>query len=1030
MEMALGGLGAFAYLAMSLSLFGGVSPPMGIPPGPEDRVMSRVAPEKCLAYFSWAGMAAPDAKSTNQTEQLLAEPEVQHALAQVKKCFRALLRRSVEKGSPENAAAADDLVALVKVVLTHPGAAFLLDLKLKGDKPHAAFGMIVRTGPEAARIKRAIESLQKRASQGKDALKIETIEIAGQTWHRVPARADTPEVISGFKDDYLILAVGKGTLEGILSRMNREPPAWLSDLRKRLPVARVATTFYFDIQAFLDFALVSAKEGKAEVKMWIDIVGLGNVKSVAEVTGLDGEGYLSRTLLALDGPPRGLLRLASDKPLRPEDLAPIPRDATVAFAFRLDLQDALDVVLDSVNRAKPESRTEMLQAIDGVEKSLGIDLRHGVLGSLGDTWCVYSSPSEGGLVISGLTAVVPIRNYPGVSLAYSKLLGAAKAALAADSPAPSAGEFQPHIEQFPFEGKQIGYVNLMSIAPAWCLTNGQFIMALAPHNIKAYLSRDQGRPSLAAVPQVGQLFSPSSGPIAFAYSDTPKLFELLYPLVSMAASAAVSAMQQAGVECDMSFWPSWPAIARHLHPSVTEIRRTKDGIEMQSHRNLPAMGMGVLAIVGLANSGWSMFEPSLAPPAAVGVSPNADALLVERQFSAMYHLDVVATGMKGYRQAHQATFPPAFSTSKDGKPLLSWRVLILPYAGQESLYKQFHLDEPWDSRHNKKLLTQMPEFYKTIGNNVANTTTTLVVRGAKTVFPGGKAVGEAEVKDGLENTVMVVEVQPAGAVPWTKPDDFQYDQENPTAGLTAVAPFGPGVLFALFCDGTVRWLSNTTDNAAISALFTHAGGEKVDLKMLPAVEAVSGVSTPPGLGAPAVPVPTSSGGTYGSPIGAGLGALHGEALGPPHDTFADRAAVEKESGFAAAAMTVENVIDMTQAKVDDQLIIAHIRWQRVVAMPSASDLIRLKQKGVSARVITIMQESARLQSHAVPASAAPAAYHRPYEGGTYGSPAGYDTSLPPVGTFPVPGEKLSEAPAWVPPAISAADSKEPAGAKR
>src|SRR5579884_2292255 len=49
---------------------------------------------------------------------------------------------------------------------------------------------------------------------------------------------------------------------------------------------------------------------------------------------------------------------------------------------------------------------------------------------------------------------------------------------------------------------------------------------------------------------------------------------------------------------------------------------------------------------------------------------------------------------------------------KDGKPLLSWRVLILPFMEQGALYKQFHLDEPWDSAHNKELRGQMPKTYR------------------------------------------------------------------------------------------------------------------------------------------------------------------------------------------------------------------------------------------------------------------------------------------------------------------------------
>ena len=55
--------------------------------------------------------------------------------------------------------------------------------------------------------------------------------------------------------------------------------------------------------------------------------------------------------------------------------------------------------------------------------------------------------------------------------------------------------------------------------------------------------------------------------------------------------------------------------------------------------------------------------------------------------------------------------PPAIVYSNDGKPLYSWRVLLLPFIEKEALFNDFHLDEPWDSEHNKKLLEKMPDPY-------------------------------------------------------------------------------------------------------------------------------------------------------------------------------------------------------------------------------------------------------------------------------------------------------------------------------
>ena len=94
-----------------------------------------------------------------------------------------------------------------------------------------------------------------------------------------------------------------------------------------------------------------------------------------------------------------------------------------------------------------------------------------------------------------------------------------------------------------------------------------------------------------------------------------------------------------------------------------------------------------------------------------------------------------------YEHAH-GSFPPAYTTGKDGKPLLSWRVHILPYMDQDALYKQFHLDEPWDSEHNKALVAQMPAAYKHPRSTVAGEGKThyLTVRSEKSVFPAPRVL--------------------------------------------------------------------------------------------------------------------------------------------------------------------------------------------------------------------------------------------------------------------------------------------------
>ncbi len=78
------------------AVVGGMGLPLGVPPATEDPVLSRVAPEQCLFYLSWAGTASPDPKSANQTEQLLAEPEVQNFLTQTAAIISSAKRDAAE----------------------------------------------------------------------------------------------------------------------------------------------------------------------------------------------------------------------------------------------------------------------------------------------------------------------------------------------------------------------------------------------------------------------------------------------------------------------------------------------------------------------------------------------------------------------------------------------------------------------------------------------------------------------------------------------------------------------------------------------------------------------------------------------------------------------------------------------------------------------------------------------------------------------------------------------------------------------
>jgi prepilin-type processing-associated H-X9-DG protein len=304
------------------------------------------------------------------------------------------------------------------------------------------------------------------------------------------------------------------------------------------------------------------------------------------------------------------------------------------------------------------------------------------------------------------------------------------------------------------------------------------------------------------------LLQSAHGPIMLSYVDTRKVFELVYPIVPMIAQVAFGQLSREGIDLDVSILPSAGAIGKHLRPQVAVLRRSEAGIEFVSRQTLPGGNIGSTAPVAVA----------LLLPAVHSARGAA------RRVQSMNNLKQIGLAMLMHEAASGAF--AAYIADKQGKPLLSWRVKILPFIEEQALYEQFRLDEPWDSEHNKKLIARMPPVYMAPGSNAGPGKTNYVtVRGEKTAFPGKKGISIAQIRDGTAYTIMAVEASDQKAVIWTKPDDFEYDQKNPVAGLTGLRRGG---FNAAFCDGHVRFISQAIDADTLKALFTRDGREPVD----------------------------------------------------------------------------------------------------------------------------------------------------------------------------------------------------------
>ena len=199
-----------------------------------------------------------------------------------------------------------------------------------------------------------------------------------------------------------------------------------------------------------------------------------------------------------------------------------------------------------------------------------------------------------------------------------------------------------------------------------------------------------------------------------------------------------------------------------------------------------------------------------------------------RRTTSMNNLKQIMLAMQNHADARK-TLPAHASVDAGGKPLLSWRVHLLPYMEQQALYERFHLDEPWDSEHNKRLLPLMPEIFLDPSSGLQPTggkTHYLGVKGEGYVFDGtdrGRFL--KTITDGLSNTIAIVQTGDAGTVPWTKPDDWQPDEKN------LMKPFDqlhPGGFMAGFCDAHIALISYDIDPTVFKGLLTVAGEEELN----------------------------------------------------------------------------------------------------------------------------------------------------------------------------------------------------------
>jgi hypothetical protein len=565
--------------------FLGLGLPVGIPPDSEDAIMAHVAPDDCVFYSSWSAAAKPSLSSPNQTEQLLAEPEVQaFATALYNSLLSAGVAAAKKNGlAPEEADKLSKFATLSLGTLFHRSGAIYISRLTPSDQGFDVQGAaIIKANEASADLERSFTDLLKVSR-----LEVSETTLAGRKFNKITISGNTPlGIVWSSGNGFFLLGVGPAAMEEMSERIRaKKEPAWLAQLKSNLPVDRRASITFLNIRRLMDTFLPL---GGPQADKACAALGLKQVTSLQAVSGLDKTRMITRSLVTIEGQPKGLLTLLDDKGLTASHIGHVPSDSLSAMAFCLDLRKVVDLVTASLADIDPQAGEQAKQSLAMGQALFGVSVSE-ALSALGTHWTMHS-PADGGGVSAVIVAEVRDK---------SKLATIEKTLLS--RLVNQAGEIANvgRITRSSIAGQSVATVTPSApvpVAPSWCLTDKRLILAANPQGIKAILSRQPTDKSLAEVPDIASPLLAASlvganGPLALSYHDTPRSVAGMHAQASVLLPTLNSAAEKAGIpfNLDPGKLPPQRAVIPHLKPSISIVRRTEKGLEFESRKTYPAL---------------------------------------------------------------------------------------------------------------------------------------------------------------------------------------------------------------------------------------------------------------------------------------------------------------------------------------------------------------------------------------------------------------------------------------------------------
>jgi len=624
----------------------------------------------------------------------------------------------------------------------------------------------------------------------------------------------------------LIVCVA-GDLDATLALLDgKEPSAAGHPLVAEL--ARAEGAFRPMIFGFFDPKLAGPLPPEAQA------LGLGGVERVDFRWGFRDDALYSMLRVKAPSPRRGLLALLDGPTFDRSTLPPMPPSVTGFAALSLSpLQFYEKVAAISKIGSPPNAPDRFAATEQQFEKATGVNIKGDLLAKLGPKMAGFSlsASAPGGLPIE-MVVLAEVADPKAFADSLGRVFDTINQAMKGPRPGPPGRQPMPEIRKL--EGGRLAGFELIlpegsvppgpltAIRPTLLIGEKYLAIGTMPGAATQAVDAAEGR---------GPAWKPTEAYVAMAdllpkslvglYVSDPRqtLPVLVSNLPTLLALANQNLANRPGppgrgpaipIEVDPAKIPAAEQLTSRLFPASTSLVVDAEGIRLVGRESFPEVSSpGVAGVmVGL-----------LLP--AVQASREA-----ARRSQCVNHLKQMGLAMFNFHSTENH-FPAAAIADKDGKPLLSWRVAILPFLDQKALYEKFKLDEPWDSEHNKPLLAEMPDVFKCPTRQGAKDGETCycVFTGENTPFDTSNGPLLANITDGTSNTLRVVES--GTPVPWTKPDDLAFDPESKLPNFGATSSH-PGGFNALFMDGSVRFIKNSINQLILKALISPHGGEVIN----------------------------------------------------------------------------------------------------------------------------------------------------------------------------------------------------------